>query len=466
MAKHIHFIGIGGSAISAVSIIAKKLGYIVSGCDLEEDTAYLAKVRKVIKEVFIGHGKKHLEGVDMVVVTPAVFFQNKNHPEILEAKRKKILMTWQKFLGKFLHKGKKVICITGTHGKSTTTAMSALVFERAGLDPNVIVGAKVPEWEGNYRYGKGDIFVTEADEFYDNFLNYYPDAIVLNNIEFDHPDYFNSEKEVIKSFYRFIVKLRGRKILIINQDSPGIKKLFNLLPGDLLDSIDVRGYTFRDNSLVKVKKSAKVKILKKDNNGTSFEIKSKALDLNNVYNLRIPGEHSVFNAAGVVILAKCFGIENKVVEKTLIRFRGIGRRLELIGEKKGIKVYDDYAHHPTAIKATLSALRQFYPQNRIWAVVEPHSYSRTKALLKSYNGVFSDADEVIVGPIFKARDKQKFGVSSHSIVEISDHRNARSLESMDRLIKLLKKEVKPKDIVLVMGAGKSYDWSRKILDFL
>lgn len=461
----VHFIGIGGSGISAVSLLSQKMGYKVSGCDLEEKTAYLPIVKKYIKKVFVGHDEVHLEGVDIVVVSPAVMYQNKNHAELIRAKRQKEMITWQEFLGRYLHQGKKIICVSGTHGKSTTSAMASSLLEDAGRDPSAVIGASVNKWNSNFRFGKGVYFVTEADEFYDNFLNFHPEIIILNNIEFDHPDYFNSQEALFESFTKFIRNLKGVRILIVNQESDGVKELFVRLGKKDLKNIKTYGY-FIKSPLFSVDVETKATIRKKNKKGTTFFAKSKDLGLRDEFNITLPGQHNVANALGPIILGRVLGINKKVIYKSLFSFSGIGRRLQLIGENKGIRVYDDYAHHPTAIKATLSALRQFYPQNRIWAVVEPHSYSRTKALLKSYNGVFSEADKVIIGPIFKARDKQKFGVDSRSIVDVSGHRNARSLESMDRLIKLLKKEVKPKDIVLVMGAGKSYDWSRKILNSL
>src|SRR3989304_2759387 len=193
MKKRVHFIGIGGSGMSGVALIAKAQRYGVSGCDINIDTPYIKKIKDLQVPIFKGQDQKHLNGIDILAVTPAIFFQNADNPELKEGKKRKIVMTWQEFLGKYLQKGKKVVCIAGTHGKSTTTAMAALLFEKAGLDPRVMIGATVNEWGANYRVGKSDVFITEADEFFDNFLNYHPDVIILNNIEFDHPDYFKDE---------------------------------------------------------------------------------------------------------------------------------------------------------------------------------------------------------------------------------------------------------------------------------
>lgn len=425
---HIHFMGIGGSGVSGVSILAYKEGFRVSGCDLERETPYLSKVKKYISDIYVGHDASHLEGVDLVVVSPAVFFQNKTHPELVKAQKEKKVLTWQEFLGKYLHKDKKVICVTGTHGKSTTTAMVGKLLDDAGLDPLVSLGAKVEKWGGSTRFGKGKYFVTEADEFFDNFLNYHPEIMIINNIEFDHPDYFKDEESVFDSFRKFAGNLRGEKALIVNEDDPGVRRL--------LKDLDLK-----DVKLIKYNP-------KKDNLG---------------FNLKVFGKHNIANALGVVALGKYLGINDSVIEKSLESFTGAGRRMELIGENKGIKIYDDYAHHPTAIAATLDGLRDIYPKNRIWAIVEAHGFRRTKALINKYKGVFDKADVVIIGPIFKARDLETFGITEKSIAKASKHKNARAFNKLNEMFGYLKKNLVSGDIVLVMGAGKSNLWTQKLL---
>ncbi len=460
--KHIHLMGIGGSGMSAVAAIANNRGYKISGCDLQKDTPYMKKLRDLRIRILVGHDAKHINNADILAVTPAAFYQNKDHPEIAAAKKNKKIMTWQKVLGKYLHKGKEVICITGTHGKSTTTAMTALLFEQAMKDPSVVIGAKVKEWNANFRFGKGKIFITEADEFFDNFLNYKPEVIILNNVELDHPDFFKSEAHVMESFAKFIRNLSGRKILIINQDSSGIKKLFGLFDKKFLSSLDILGYTMIDKPKVNTPVSVRGEITNKDKNSTTFSVKSTDLKLNHNFKIKILGEHNVANALGVIILAYLYKIDSAFVKKSLEAYSGIGRRLEYLGMKRNIKVFDDYAHHPTEIKATLSALRQRFPKKKIWVIVEPHSYSRTKTLLSKYKGVFKKADEVIIGPIFKARDTHTFGVSGESIVEVSGHKSIKAVKSVDEVIKVAE-NAKPSDVIVVMGAGESYKWSRLIL---
>lgn len=381
---NIHFMGILGSGVAGVASLASKMGYEVTGCDLEEG----------------GHDAGHLKGIDLLVVTPAVFWQSKADPELVEGQRRGMVMTWQEFLGKVLLKDRKVIAVAGTHGKSTTTAMASKLLIDSGLDPICVVGAHVPGWRGNSRFGMGDWAVVEADEFNNNFLNYKPEIAIVTNIEFDHPDFFKNEDEVRKSFEKFVKQSRA----VITR-VPQMK-----------------------------------------------------------FKLKLMGEHNQKNASTVYALGKKLGISDEKIVKSIESFKGIGRRMELIGKRQGVKVYDDYAHHPTAIKTTLEGLREQYPKAKILAIIEAHGYKRTKALLPKYKGVFDAADGVIIGPIFKARDSQTFGMTPEKIAEVSGHPNIEVAHSLNEIIENLKLKIKNYHVVVVMGAGKSNLWARKIAD--
>jgi UDP-N-acetylmuramate--alanine ligase len=412
----LHFIGIGGSGISGVAILSKRMGYKVTGCDKESSTAYL-------KNIYKGHSVSHLKGIDLAIATPAVFYRKPQIKEVAVAIKENKLITWEEFLGKHLAIGKQVICVAGTHGKSTTTAMVGKLLIDAGLDPTVVVGARIPEWKGNSRFGKGKYFVIEADEFNNNFLNYNPEYIILNNVEFDHPDFFKSEADVFDSFQKFTRRLVGKKTLIANWDNVGVRKLLSNKAG-----------------VLKVRPSKeKIKL-----------------------NLKVPGEYNLSNAIMAYALGKKLGIKVKQIKKSLEGFNGIGRRSEKIADKNGVVVYDDYAHHPTAIEVTLEGIRNRYPTARIWAINEPHSFKRTKALLKHYKGVFKSADKVIIGPIFKARDSKDFGMTPELVARTTGHINAVGIKTFSKILPIIKKEVKRGDVIVVMGAGKSYVWAKTI----
>ncbi len=415
----IHFIGIGGSGISGVAKLSKEFGYLVSGCDSQDDSPYF-------KDFSYGHSVDHVKDVDLVIASPAVYYSDKENEEVEEAKKLGKLITWQEFVGKYLQKNKKVIGISGTHGKSTTTAMVAKMLTDNGFDPSVIIGAVMAENNQNYRYGKGEYFVIEADEFYNNFLNYSPEIIILNNVEFDHPDFFKSEEEIFESFRKFIEKLKGAKILIANSDDPGVKNILKSLDS----SVKVLNYSKTDN----------------------IEIPE----------LKIFGRVNVSNAKGVKILGEYLGISSEGVDDSLSEFKGIGRRMERLKSKNGLIVFDDYAHHPTAIKETINALREKYPDQKIVAVDEPHGFARSYKLLENYRGVFDGADTAIIGPIFKARDKEDFGLTPETIAEKTQHKNTLGINNENELLKYLEQNLKSGDIVLIMGAGKSYSWARNI----
>ena len=405
---HVHFMGIGGSGMASAASIAKAYGYEISGCDLKTG----------------GHDVKHLENIDILAVTPAVFFQNNNHPEVQEAQKRGILMTWQEFMGKYLHKDKFVICIAGTHGKSTTTTMAGKLLIDAGLDPTVEVGAVIPEWNGGDRIGKSKYFVSEADEFYSNFLHYHPDIVILNNIELDHPEYFGTTENMLGIFQKFIDQIKSGGTLIYNTDSPLIHKL-NL-----------------------------------PKNSIPYSISEFPKDLI----LKVPGDHNKANAMGVIKLAGLLKLLRTDYIKTLESFSGIGRRLEELGSKNGITVIDDYANHPTAFQANIKALREKYSGKPIWVVIEPHTFSRLRAVLSDLPKSLKQADYVIISKIFASRETDQGDFTGADIAKVIP--NALYIPEFPDIIKHLTLNIKHSDIILVMGSGNSDKLAREILENL
>lgn len=400
--------------MSAAASIAIESGFSVSGCDLNIDTPYISSLKKQQIKIHSGNSRTHINKDTQLVVSPAALFDKQNE----EVKSAKNVITWQKFLGEYIAQNKITICISGTHGKSTTTALVAEVLEEAGFDPTVMIGAKVNKWLKNYKVGKGNYLVLESDEFFDNFLNYSPDIIILTNIEFDHPDYFNDEKQLFESFKKYVGNLKGLKILIYNEEDNGIKKLFKIIRKDM-------------KLIPYVKPKSKIKI-------------------------NLLGDHNQSNAQAVIKLSQVLKIDKKIVNKVFKNFKGIGRRMEVLHSNK-VTIIDDYAHHPTAIKKTLKALRDKYPNNKIKAIIEPHSYSRTKATLSLYKDAFLDADEIYVTQIFKARDSEDFGVSSQDIISISKNKNIKGFD-------ISKLQINDGDIVIVMGAGESYKIAKNLAE--
>lgn len=455
--KNIHFMGIGGSALSGVAILAQSQGFKVSGCDSAKKTAYFDPLlKRGIKPLF-GHNKSHLEGIDILAVSVAVLVSNPNHPEIKEAKKRGILMTWQEFLGKYLQKDKFVIGIAGTHGKSTTTALIGLTLEMANLDPTVEIGAIMPRWQAPVRIGKSKYFVCEADEFNCNFLNYFPSVIIINNIEMDHPEFFKDFGHFKDSFKKFIKQIRPPKVLIVNEESKGIKEVLKEMEGWLKENkVKVIGYFIEDKFDFPFDLEYQANILKMSPSSTVFKVGKDE------FNLKLLGKDNVYNALGALALVFELNMNVSSLKKSLSIFNGLERRFELLGEEKGIKVFDDYAVHPRAVFSTLKAAEQKYPESRIWAVFEPHQFSRLSLFLKEFASVLSLADKVIVIPVFKGREKDNGLIRAEDLVK-KIGKKARYIDSFEKIVEEIKAKGKSGDLVIFFGAGKSYLLSKQIL---
>lgn len=440
---HIHFMGIGGSGMSAVAQIAASQGYTVSGCDLQLETPYLdhLKSNPDIK-IYQGHSPDHLNGVDLLCITPAALYQNVDHPELSQAKNK---MTWEEFLGNYLHKDKYLICIAGTHGKSTTTAMCGLLLETAGLDPTVEVGATVKAWQNNVRLpvGNSKYFISEADEFHDNFSSYHPDIILLTLIELDHPEYFGTVDNMLHSYQEFINHLKPGGRVIANSDSPLLHRL--KLPENTVY------YSLKN-----------VQNTKQEINHTSFTYSGYN------FQLAIPGLHNISNSLGLIELAKILDIPLSLTATVLGSFTGLARRAELLGTINGVSVFDDYANHPSSYAATLSAVRQVRPDGKLLAVIEPHTFSRLRALLPDLPASLKLADSIIISKIFASRETDPGDFSGQ---QISDYLSAQGLNSQyipefPGIVSYIANHKSYFSSIVVMGSGNSYKLSRQILDFI
>ena len=456
--KRVHFMGIGGSAMAGVAILAKKFGFEVSGCDLQKETAYSDTLTKFGIKPFLGHDISHLKDVDILAASPAILSTQPPSSEIVEARKQGILMTWQEFQGKYLQKDKMVIAIAGTHGKSTVTAMVGLILESGGLDPIVEVGALVPQWRATVRFGHSKYFICEADEFNNNFLHYSPSIIIINNLEMDHPEFFHNLEEFTAAFKKFIQKIKEPKILIVNEENQGVQKLLTEMKEWLTkEKVKIIGYFLQRKFNFPFAAEYQGEIIQQIPLFTQFRVK------NQIFNLKVPGLHYVANALGAMACGRELGISPEKIKEALENFSGVERRFEMIGEEKGIKVYDDYAVHPTAVAATLQAARQKYPQQKIWAVFEPHQYSRLKLFLNEFAQTLKKADQVIVTAIYPGREKIDPTIKSADLVDkIGD--KAEYLKDFEEVAEKIKQKAQKGDVVIVFGAGKSYLLSKMILE--
>jgi UDP-N-acetylmuramate--alanine ligase len=459
--------GIGGSGVAPIAIIAKKMGFEVSGCDMSESSYYSHELVENGVSIKFGHDPAHLEDADILAVTPAVFDINPNHPEIVEAKRKGILMTWQQFSGAYLHKDKYVLSVAGTHGKSTTTVLLGVALEKGGLDPIVEAGTVYKPWGGGYRATDSKYFVCEADEFNNNYLNFHPSVAIINNIEMDHPEFFRDFTDVKESFKKFIQNLKEPKILIVNEESQGIREvLFEMLDWLQKNSVKVVGYYMDNKFDFPFASEYRAEIISFGAEKTKFKVCFKEEE--EEIELALQGIHNVQNSLGVLAAAVELGVNIKAVKDAFASFKGVGRRGELVGEVNGIKVYDDYAHHPTAVGVTLESFKNSFPGSRVIAVIEPHQISRLKIFMKEFADSLRKADYIIVTKTFVGREIHKGlepvdlnilvdKIGSNKAVLIED-----SSEVIDRVVSMAKSD----DVIVVLGAGNSYKITKGIVEAL
>lgn len=457
--KKIHLIGIGGVSMSGIAIILQKAGYEVTGSDKNEgdmiDTLLAAGI-----PVFIGSNAELVKDADIVVYTSAI---NQHDPEFVRAKAlNKPLYERAKFLGMLLKSYKTPICISGTHGKTTTTSMLSSIFIDANLNPNVQVGGKFKKLDNlNYRIGDSNYFILESCEYVDSFLNFPHHTATILNIDEDHLDYFSGIDEIKESFKKFILMLPKDGILVINKDDLNCIEVLKDLEKTLKEK-QVKIYTF---SIGDPTATIYAQNLSCNIKGFySFEVaNSENTDVYEFY-LTVPGIHNVYDALAAITTGYAHNIPFNKMQKSLNEFSGAKRRFELKKEiDEDILVYDDYAHHPTEIKSTLAAAKQ-KEHKRIIAVFQPHTFSRTKELLNDFATAFNDADIAIISDIYAAREKDDGTISSKDLVDklINNKVNAIYLPTFDRITSYLKENMQKGDIILTIGAGNITHLSDKL----
>lgn len=456
--KNIHFMGIGGSGANAAAGIAHEMGYTVSGCD-QKESLYAKNLERLGIQIAYQHEVSHLEDVDVVCVSPAFFEQVEKPEEFLVAQRQAIpVISWQQFMGHELQKGKRVIAVAGTKGKTTATSLVGQLLELFGIDPTVAVGSDVKKWGQNYRFGKSDWFVCEADEFNLNFHHYSADIAVITNIEMDHPEFFNSYEEYIGAYVEFVRRMKNDSTLILGIDSKGVQDLQNRI-----SFYHGRIITYGVNSGADFC-LAKDRTVEYKDSFAHFSV-SHGMDYqtgNLKYQLHseLPGEHNALNLVAVFVVGQLFGVGDELFDAFISGAELPGRRFEVRGEYHGAVLVDDYAHNPMSVQAAIQAAKEKYLNKRIVAVWQPHMYSRTLVLFDRFTESFDRADQVIVLPIFASREKGSplaATISHHAIgnalVERLGANRVKVVEGIEDAIELLKYELTEQDVVVNMGAG-------------
>ena len=445
--EHIHFVGIGGTGLSAIAKVLLEQGYKVSGSDLTGSSLSEA-VKEAGGVVHLGHQAEHIQGADIVIRSSAV---PESNVEVQAAKKKGIpVLKRSEFLGRLME-DKNVIAIAGSHGKTTTTSMVSWILTALERDPSFIVGGVVANLETNARADSGDDFVIEADEYDYMFLGLNPSIALITNVEHDHPDIFPTAELFQKAFRDFIGRLELDGTLILCGEDPGAMQL----KGELKSTQKLFVYGFESSGSDYFAQ----KVRSNHQGGVDFEIViTKKEDPGTVQiSLQLPGEHNVLNALGAFAVADQIGLNKEKTAGALGNFIGSERRFDIRGDFSGVTLIDDYAHHPTEIKATLAAARTIYSDRRIWAVWQPHTYSRTETLFAGFTEAFSEADKTIILEVFAAREEKPEGFKIIDLVNLINNSDARYIPDKNEAAAYLLRELVPGDVLLVFTAGDAIE---------
>lgn len=452
--EHIHLIGIGGTGLSAIAQVLLESGYQVSGSD-RLLSPLAARIQAAGAQVFVGHHASNIHGANVVVRSSAI---PDNNPEVVAAQAAGVpVLKRSEFLGR-LTAGKWTIAIAGTHGKTTTTAMIAWMLSRLGQDPSYIIGGVAVNLSTNAHAGQGPYFVIEADEYDQMFLGLNPEIAVITNIEHDHPDFYPTEADFYNAFQAFSRRVPPKGLLLYCADDPGATRLVRENNGIGSRMVGYgtlpAGQPFRATDIHPVAGS-----------GTQF----KAICREQIKNIRLqlPGEHNVRNALAALAVADELALDMDEAIQALEEFRGTGRRFEVHPAVREITLIDDYAHHPTEIRSTLAAARARYPDQRIWAIWQPHTYSRTRLLHTDFAKAFEAADKLLVTEIYPAREpKPADGFSAARIVEEITQPGAVFVPELTQAVDYILAELRPGDVVIILSAGDA-DWiTRRLLETL
>jgi UDP-N-acetylmuramate--alanine ligase len=432
----IHMIGIGGAGMSGIAEVLGNRGHAVTGSDLKE-SPYTKRLGEAGITVFIGHAAEQVGEADRVVISTAI---PKTNPELLEARRRSIPVIPRAVALAWILEGSRSIAVAGTHGKTTTTSMTAHVLRALGEDPTALVGGELNDIGSNVAFGRADLVVAEADESDRSLLQLRPQAAVVTNVEFDHPDFYASLDDVLETFSAFVASLPSDGHLVVCADDPSCQRLINDAPcPDTTYGIsagDLRAELLTPNRYVLSENG--------ERRGT--------------VELGVYGRHNVLNSLAAAGIARWLGHDAYQAAGTLKDFSGVRRRFQLKGERAEVRVIDDYAHHPTELSATLEAARATAPSGgRIVAVFQPHRYSRTRKLYREFGGAFAAADAVLITEVYGAGEMPQPGVNGKLVVdaicETSGHPDVYYIPQQDDVPKVLREISERGDVVLTLGAG-------------
>lgn len=436
--------GIGGAGMSGLALLLAELGYEVSGCDMSH-TSYVDKVLKEEIAVVLGHGKAHMDKFlpELLVYSSAIPEENE---EIAAAKERGIAVAKRGEVLSWIFDSRFGIGVAGTHGKTTTSSMIALILEQAGLHPTLAIGGELCDIGVNAKLGDGPYMVAELDESDGSFEKFHPNIAVVTNADWDHVNHYPTFESVLEAFTRFTSNPKDGGLLVLCGEDAGLGKIMaaGSLPREAVTYGWGMGWTW-----------GAFNVKHNHGGGVSFSIAHKGVHIDDM-ELSVSGDHNILNALAACAVAHTLGIPFTMIKKTLKEFKGAKRRLQHLGQINGVEVYDDYGHHPREIAATLSAIDRMFPEKRLLVAFQPHRFTRTLALYRDFAAVLSSADSVVLLPVYQADEEPIEGVSSALIdALLNENGNSKSIMcgSLEEAAYELEKQCLPGDIVLTIGAG-------------
>jgi UDP-N-acetylmuramate--alanine ligase len=439
MRKHVHFVGIGGAGLSALARIMLARGWLVSGSDRTRSKRTIELGAEGVT-IFIGHQAESVSGADVVVVSSAIPADN---PERVAAEAAGIpVLKRDRWLAD-ITQGYKLIAIAGTHGKTTTTSMIAFMLTDAGLDPTVVVGGEVPQLGGNARTGTSNLFVLEADEYDYAFLGLHPTIGVVLNIEHDHPDIFADLAAVQNTFGKFLQQVDSHGTIVGCVDDKGVREVL----GKLNTSANIASYGLEENGTWRA-----TELKNNAYGGTDFVVIYQGESFG-TFRLLLPGRHAVLNALAAIAVGKELALQVSTMQDSLARFIGVERRFQYIGAVHKIDIFDDYAHHPTEIRATLAAARQQFGERPLWVIFQPHTFSRLEKMYNDFLNAFKAADYLVVTNVYAAREEGDNAEVARVLAEAIEYPPAIYEATPDDILHYLLHHLPDNAIVLTLGAG-------------
>ena len=443
--QRVHLVGVGGVHMSGIAQILRHRGHTVSGSDLHL-SQLTSRLEALGVTVRAGHDAQNINEADLVVYTSAA---HEDNPELAEARRRGIQTIKRAPMIARLMEGKQIIAIAGSHGKTTTTSLIAWMLDRAGLAPTYMLGGESIDLGGNAAPGDGDFFVVEADEFDTAFLSYRPHIAVVTNIEPDHLDIYGSFENLRDAFRRFLSQVDNNGYIVACMDSPDVQAVLREAIGDGTTPSPVRVVSYGLNMPADWRATA---ISSMGVDRSAFMVEFRQEDWGTV-ETGLPGVHNLSNSLAAMAVGEIVGLSPSTIASAIAQFHGVRRRFERIGEAGGVLVMDDYAHHPSEVRATLAAARSRFPGRRLVCLFQPHTYTRTRYLLDGFRTCFRDCDVLLIARTYAAREEPSAGMTAEELAREIAGPPARYTGELDESARAVADVVEPGDVFFTIGAG-------------